>query len=101
MDFAVILIATIVGCFALRNPLKALPVAFYAAAIAIDVVYVYGVFFGLPRAIWSPLFVLIQKCELSLALFVVVMFTTAATTAFVIVVMFMLMFMMLFVLVLT
>ena len=33
MDFAVILIATIVGCFALRNPLKALPVAFYAAAI--------------------------------------------------------------------
>ena len=64
MDFAVILIATIVGCFALRNPLKALPVAFY----------VYGVFFGLPRAIWSPLFVLIQKCELSLALFVVVMF---------------------------
>ena len=59
MDFAVILIATIVGCFALRNPLKALPVAFYAAAIAIDVVYVYGVFFGLPRAIWSPLFVLI------------------------------------------
>ncbi|MFR7403886.1 MAG: hypothetical protein ACLUW6_04475 [Coriobacteriaceae bacterium] len=53
MDFAVILIATIVGCFALRNPLKALPVAFYAAAIGIDVVYVYGVFFGLPRAIWS------------------------------------------------
>ncbi len=74
MDFAIILAVTIVGCFALRNPLKALPVAFYAAAIAIDVVYVYGVFFGLPRAIWSPLFVLIQKCELSLALFVVVMF---------------------------
>lgn len=74
MDFAVILIATIVGCFALRNPLKALPVAFYAAAIAIDVVYVYGVFFGLPARHLDPLFVLIQKCELSLALFVVVMF---------------------------
>ena len=42
MDFAIILAVTIVGCFALRNPLKALPVAFYAAAIAIDVVYVYG-----------------------------------------------------------
>ena len=54
MDFAIILAVTIVGCFALRNPLKALPVAFYAAAIAIDVVYMYGVFFGLPRAIWSP-----------------------------------------------
>ena len=33
MDFAIILAVTIVGCFALRNPLKALPVAFYAAAI--------------------------------------------------------------------
>lgn len=80
-DFAIILAVTVVGCFALRNPLKALPVAFYAAAIAIDVVYVYGVFFGLPRAIWSPLFVLIQKCELSLALFVVVMFIGCLTGA--------------------
>lgn len=74
MDFAAILIATIATCFALRNPLKACPTAFYAAAIAIDVLYMYGVFFGLPRAVWSPLFVLVQKCELALALFVVVMF---------------------------
>ena len=74
MDFAAILIATIAACFALRNPLKACPTAFYAAAIAIDVLYMYGVFFGLPRAVWSPLFVLVQKCELALALFVVVMF---------------------------
>lgn len=74
MDFAVILAVTVIACFALRNPLKACPTAFYVAAIAIDAVYVWGVFFGLPRAVWSPLFVLIQKCELSLALFVVVMF---------------------------
>ncbi len=74
MDFALILICTVAAVFALRNPLKACPTAFYAAAIAVDVVYVYGVFFGLPRAVWIPLFVLIQKCELSLAMFVVVMF---------------------------
>lgn len=74
MDFAIILIVSVLACFVLRNPLKACPTAFYAAAIAVDVVYMYGVFFGLPRAIWSPLFVLIQKCELALALFVVVMF---------------------------
>ena len=74
MDFALILAVTVLACFALRNPLKACPTAFYVAAIAVDVVYVYGVFFGLPRAVWSPLFVLIQKCELALALFVVVMF---------------------------
>ena len=74
MDFAIILAATVAACFALRNPLKACPVAFYAAAIAVDALYVYGVFFGLPRAVWAPLFTLVQKCELALALFVVVMF---------------------------
>lgn len=74
MDFAIILAVTIAACFALRNPLKAAPVAFYVAAIAVDVLYAYGSTVGLPRAIWSPLFVLIQKCELALALFVVVMF---------------------------
>lgn len=74
MDFAVIMAVTVAACFALRNPLKACPTAFYAVAIAVDVLYVWGVFFGLPRAVWSPLFVLVQKCELALALFVVVMF---------------------------
>ncbi|EOS51509.1 MULTISPECIES: ferric reductase-like transmembrane domain-containing protein [Adlercreutzia] len=74
MDFALILAASVAACFALRNPLKACPLAFYLAAIAVDVLYVYGVFFGLPRAVWSPLFVLVQKCELALALFTVVMF---------------------------
>lgn len=74
MDFAIILVVSVAAVFALRNPLKACPVAFYAAAIAVDVLYMYGVFFGLPRAVWSPLFVLVQKCELALALFAVVMF---------------------------
>lgn len=74
MDFAIILAATVAACFALKVPLKACPLAFYLGAVAVDAVYVYGVFFGLPRAVWSPLFVLVQKCELALALFVVVMF---------------------------
>ncbi|MEC4273315.1 ferric reductase-like transmembrane domain-containing protein [Adlercreutzia sp. R25] len=74
MDFAIILLVTIAACFALRNPVKACPTAFYAVAIAVDVLFVFGSTVGLPRAVWSPLFVLIQKCELSLAMFVVVMF---------------------------
>lgn len=74
MDFALILIGTVIGCFVLRNPLKACPTAFYVCAIAVDVLFVVGSTIGLPRAVWSPLFVLIQKCELALALFVVVMF---------------------------
>lgn len=74
MDFALILICTVVCCFALRKPLKACPVAFYLIAIAIDVLFVFGSFFGLPRTLWSAMFTLVQKCELSMALFVVVMF---------------------------
>lgn len=74
MDFALILAVTIAACFALRTPLKACPTAFYAIAIAVDVLYAFGSTVGLPRAIWAPMFVLIQKCELALALFVVVMF---------------------------
>ena len=38
MDFAIILAVTIVGCFALRNPLKAHPVALYTPANPIDLV---------------------------------------------------------------
>lgn len=74
MTFAFVLACTVAACFALRNPLKACPQAFYVAAMAIDAVFVLGAFSGLPRAVWSPLFVLIQKCLLPLALFVVVMF---------------------------
>ena len=55
MDFALILAASVAACFALRNPLKACPLAFYLAAIAVDVLYVYGVFFGLPRAVADAL----------------------------------------------
>lgn len=74
MSFALVLVVSVIACFALRNPLKAHPAAFYAAAIAVDLLYVFAATVGLPRAVWMPLFVLVQKCELALALFTVVMF---------------------------
>lgn len=77
MTFAIVLACTVAACFALRNPLKACPTAFYALAIAVDVAFVAGTFWGLPRDVWSVLFVLIQKCLLPLALFVVVMYIGA------------------------
>jgi len=74
MTFLIILICSIIACIALRNPIRRYPVLFYAIAIAIDVVYIYGVIFGMPRAIWMPFYLLIQKCTVSLALFIVVMY---------------------------
>ena len=74
MTFALVLLATVAACFALRNPLKACPLAFYLLAAAVDVAFVAGSTLGMPREVWTAFFVLIQKCLLPLALFVVVMY---------------------------
>ena len=69
-----VLVATIVAVLALRQPLHKWPVAFYALAVAADVAYIAGIEGLLPRAVTSPLTLLMGKCMLSLALFVVVMY---------------------------
>lgn len=74
MVFALILACTAFACFALRNPIKAWPLAFYAAAILVDVVFLAAPVLSMPRAIWTVFFLLIQKCTLPLALFIVVMY---------------------------
>ena len=74
MTFIIVLVATVAACFALRNPLHKWPVAFYVLAVAVDVVFAFGTFGMLPRSIWMPMLVLVQKCMVALALFVVVMF---------------------------
>lgn len=74
MTFLMVLVATIVAVLALRQPLHKWPVAFYALAVAADVAYIAGIEGLLPRAVTSPLTLLMGKCMLSLALFVVVMY---------------------------
>lgn len=74
MTFAVILVVTAAATLALRNPIKKWPMLFYALAVIVDVLFVVGSFVALPRTLWSGLFLLVQKCTLSLALFVVVMY---------------------------
>ncbi|MEG0303731.1 ferric reductase-like transmembrane domain-containing protein [Gordonibacter sp.] len=74
MTFAIVLVFTVAACFALRNPLRAWPWAFYVLAFAFDVVFFAGVSGWLPRAAWSAMLVLMQKCMLPLALFAVVMY---------------------------
>lgn len=78
MMFVVTLLCVIALCFALRNPLKGCPAAFYALAILVDVVFLAGTMAGfaidLPRFASSGLLYLLQKCYLPLSLFAVVMF---------------------------
>ena len=74
MTFLMVLVATIVAVLALRQPLHKWPVAFYALAVVADVAYIAGIEGLLPRAVTSPLTLLMGKCMLSLALFVVVMY---------------------------
>ena len=74
MTFLMVLAVTVVACLALRTPLHKWPVAFYVLAVAADVAYVIGVEGLLPRVVMGPLTLLMGKCVLSLALFVVVMY---------------------------
>ena len=46
---------------------------FYSIAAMLVLLYFFGATFGVPRWLWMPLVDLIQKCELAVALFAVVM----------------------------
>ena len=74
MDFLIVLTAAAVASVFLRRPLHKAPVAFYALAVVLDVAYVVGIEGLLPRVAMGPLTLLMGKCMLSLALFVVVMY---------------------------
>lgn len=73
MDFLLVFICAVAAAFALRNPIKKAPVAFYILAVAVSVLFIAAEFFPMSRAVWSALFLLVQKCMLALALFAVVM----------------------------
>lgn len=74
MTFACVLALTVLACFALRRLIHRWPWVLYAAALALDAAYVAADGLGAPFWLWQPLFLLVQKCYLSLALFVVVMY---------------------------
>lgn len=74
MNFAVVLALTVLGCFALRRPVHDHPWVLYVLALGLDAAYLAADGLGAPFWLWQPLFLLVQKCYLSLALFVVVMY---------------------------
>lgn len=74
MVFLITLICAVIACFLLHDAIRKMPVAFYIAAICLDVLYVASSFFEMPHAIWLALFLMVQKCILPLALFTIVMY---------------------------
>jgi sulfoxide reductase heme-binding subunit YedZ len=74
MTSIVVLIATIAVACALRNPIKKWPVAFYAIAVALVIVYFALPSLGAPRAVNLAFYWAIRKCLAPLALFIVVMY---------------------------
>ena len=74
MTFLLVFVITVVAVYALRTPLKRWPVVFYALAIVLDVLFVMGSFVRLPGPLNDVLFLLVHKCTLATALFIVVMY---------------------------
>lgn len=74
MSFALVLALTVLGCFAFKRPVHDHPWVLYVLALGVDAAYLAADGLGTPFWLWQPLFMLVQKCYLSLALFVVVMY---------------------------
>lgn len=74
MNFAIVLICTAVATALLKEPLRRWPVVFYGLAIVANVLYVCCVFGFFPEPLRRFMFLLMQKCTVSLALFAIVMF---------------------------
>lgn len=77
MTFALILVVTAILCVALADVIRKVPWVFYALAIAAVAVLFAGVAGVIEGAWWKPFILLVRRCMVALALFVVVMFTGA------------------------
>lgn len=76
MTFMIVLICVVVAVLLLKPAIKKAPAIWYAAAIALALLYI-GVLQGLlplPAPVRNVLFLLLQKGTLAVALFTVVMF---------------------------
>lgn len=74
MSFLLVLVGSIVFALVCKKPLKAVPWAFYAAAIVLDVLFIVDATTRMPGLVHDGLYLLIHKCTLATALFVVVMY---------------------------
>lgn len=60
-----------------HNAIRVVPAAFYALAAGLDALYAVGLCFGLPSFAWSVVLFAVQRCQLAVMLFAIVMFAGA------------------------
>lgn len=77
MEFLITLAVTLAVVLAAHSLIKKHPLVVYAFALVLDALFIASLFFDMPRLVWEGLFLLVQKCTLALALFVIVMFIGA------------------------
>ena len=73
MELLLVLASTTAAALVLREPLRRWPVAFYALACAVVVVFLAGADGLLSGGWWKPTVILVQRCMVALSLFTVVM----------------------------
>lgn len=74
MNFLIVFICTIGLVLIFRKSFKKHSMVFYSAAILLTILYAANVYITYPALVRNVLFLLMQKCTLSLALFAIVMF---------------------------
>ena len=74
MELLISLLVAVLFVVLFHKPLHAMPVVFYAVAAAVDLLYAFGAVCGLPLPVWNVVLFLVQRCQLSVMLFAVVMF---------------------------
>lgn len=74
MTFLIVLLGAVAFSIVFKRAIKRWPWVFYLLALVLDALFVVGSFMRLPGPVHDILFVLLHKCTLATALFVVVMF---------------------------
>lgn len=74
MTFFLVLVGAVAFAVLCKGAIKAHSGAFYALAVALDLLFVVGSFVRLPGVLDDALFLLLHKCTLATALFVIVMY---------------------------
>ena len=73
MEFLFVFVVTTAAAFALREPLRRWPMAFYALACAVVILFLAGANGLLLGVWWKPAIVLVRRCMVALSLFALVM----------------------------
>ena len=74
MTFVVVLACSLAFAMICKTAIKACPMAFYALALVLDILFIADSFMNLPAFLHDLLLLLLHKCTRATALFVVVMY---------------------------